>query len=103
MSDSMIIILVFASAAWIWWDSRGSAEFATRMVRQYCQSAGVSFLNDTVSWQKMRLKRNKLGRMQIERTYFFEFTSDVQRRYQGKITILGRQVQSINLGVHRIW
>lgn len=99
----MVVILLLAGGAWFWWDSRGTAEFATRMVRQYCQSAGVSFLNDTVSWQKIRLKRNRLGRIQIQRTYFFEFTSDVQRRYQGQIMVLGRQVESINLGVHRIW
>lgn len=103
MNDSVVTILLLAAIAWIWWDSRGTAEQATRLVQQYCQSAGVSFLNDTVAWKKMRLKRNKAGRMQIERTYFFEFTSDIQRRYHGEIIMLGKQVQSINLDAHRVW
>jgi hypothetical protein len=62
----------------------------------------VSFLNDTVAWQKVRLKRNLQGRMALERSYFFEFASDGQQRYRGEVVMLGKRVQSIQLDPHRI-
>lgn len=102
MSDSTIVLLIIAVIAWFWWDSRGVAEHATRVAKQYCDSMQVSFLNDTVAWQKVRLKRNLQGRMALERSYFFEFASDGQQRYRGEVVMLGKRVQSIQLDPHRI-
>lgn len=102
MSDSTVVMLILAMIAWFWWDSRGAAEHATRIARQYCESMNVSFLNDTVAWQKVRLKRNLKGRMMLERSYFFEFASDGQQRYRGEVVMLGKRVKSIQLDPHRI-
>lgn len=102
MSESTIVLLLLGLIGWLWWDSRGVAERATVAARAYCGNAGVSFLNDTVAWQKIRLKRNRAGRMQLHRTYFFEFASDMQQRYRGEITMLGKKVESISLDPYRI-
>lgn len=96
------MLLILAAAGWLWWDSRGVAERATVSARAYCGNAGVSFLNDTVAWQKIRLKRNRGGRVQLQRTYFFEFASDMQQRYRGEIVMLGKKVESITLDPFRI-
>ncbi|HAD31623.1 MAG TPA: DUF3301 domain-containing protein [Methylophaga sp.] len=101
MNDSTIVLLILAFIGWIWWDSRGVAEHASKVASQYCQSMGVSFLNDTVAWQKIRLKRGATGRVQLERTYFFEFASDMQQRYRGEIVMLGKRVKTIQLDPHR--
>ncbi len=39
--------------------------------------------------------------MQLERTYFFEFASDMQQRYRGEIVMLGKRVKTIQLDPHR--
>lgn len=101
MNDSTVVLFILAGIAWIWWNGRGVAEHANRVAGQYCQSMGVSFLNDTVSWRKTRLKRGAGGSMQLERTYFFEFSSDMQQRYRGEIIMLGNRVKSIQLEPHR--
>ncbi|WP_297814032.1 DUF3301 domain-containing protein [uncultured Methylophaga sp.] len=102
MNDSTVVLLFLGLLGWLWWDSRGVAERATVAARNYCNNAGVSFLNDTVAWQKLRLKRNRSGRMQLQRTYFFEFASDMQERYRGEIKMLGKRVESISLDPFRI-
>lgn len=101
MNDSVLLLLILLLVAWLWWDSRGVAERATVSARAYCERAGVSFLNDTVAWKKIRLKRNRAGRMQLQRTYFFEFASDMQQRYRGEIIMLGKQVESVRLDAFR--
>ncbi len=102
MNESTFLFLILAVIAWLWWDSRGVAERATVAARAYCGNAGVSFLNDTVAWQKIRFKRNRAGRMSLQRTYFFEFASDMQQRYRGEIKMLGKRVESISLDPFRI-
>jgi len=98
--DGLIIVLLVA-LAWFWWDSRGVAERAIQAAKSRCDRLGVSFLNDTVGWKKIRLIRNSQGRMQFQRTYFFEFASDMAQRYQGEIIMLGQHVTKINLDVYR--
>jgi len=101
MNESSVVLFILALLGWFWWDSRGVAERATTVARTYCGNAGVSFLNDTVAWQKIRLKRNRNGRMQLQRTYFFEFASDMQQRYPGEIVMLGKKVESVSLDAFR--
>ncbi len=101
MTGDGFIIVLLVGVAWFWWDSRGVAEHAIQAARSRCDRLGVSFLNDTVGWKKIRLIRNSQGRMQFQRTYFFEFASDMAQRYQGEIVMLGRHVTKINLDVYR--
>ena len=100
--DNGVSLLLLCGLLWFWWNSRGAAETATQVAIKTCEHAGVIFLNDTVAWKKLRLKRNKIGRIQFQRTYFFEFATDMQQRYQGEVIVLGRYVTYINLEVYRI-
>lgn len=102
MIDNGLTILLIMSLLWFWWESRGVAERAINAVKQQCEQVNVTLLNDTVAWKKIRLKRNRHGRMQIQRTYAFEFASDMAMRYQGEVEMLGRQVSQIRLDAHRI-
>lgn len=101
MIDNGLTILLLCGLAWFWWDSRGAAEKAIQAAMNSCNRAGVTFLNETVGWKKIRLKRNARGRMQFHRTYFFEFASDMQQRYQGEVVMLGRYVIKVDLDAFR--
>jgi len=100
--DSGLTFLLIISLLWFWWNSRGVAEIAIQAARRNCEQADLTFLNDTVGWKKIRLKRNRLGRVQIERTYFFEFASDMSQRYKGEVIMLGQEVSKITLEVYRV-
>jgi hypothetical protein len=100
--DNGLTLLLILSLLWFWWDSRGVAEIAIQAAKRNCEQADLTFLNDTVGWKKIALKRNRLGRVQIQRTYFFEFASDMAQRYKGEVIMLGREVSKITLDVYRI-
>jgi hypothetical protein len=101
MEDGVTLLLILA-LLWFWWDSRGVAEIAIQAARRKCELAELTFLNDTVGWKKIRLQRNRQGRMQLQRTYFFEFASDMAERYKGEVLMLGKQVTNIKMDVHRV-
>jgi uncharacterized protein DUF3301 len=100
--DNGMTVLLLIALVWFWWDSRGVAEHAITAARHKCEHSGLIFLNDTVAWTKIRLKRNRAGRVQLQRSYFFEFASDMQQRYRGEIIMLGHQVNKISLDVYRV-
>jgi hypothetical protein len=102
MIDNGLTILLLCGLAWFWWDSRGAAERAIKAAQQSCEQMNLVFLNDTVGWKKIRFMRNKRGRVQLQRTYFFEFASDMQQRYQGEVIMLGQYVSKINLDAYRV-
>lgn len=102
MIDNGMTVLLLVGLVWFWWDSRGVAERAIIAARHKCEHSGLVFLNDTVAWTKIRLKRNRAGRVQLQRSYFFEFASDMQQRYRGEIIMLGHQVNKISLDAYRV-
>ena len=102
MIDNGLTLILLFGLVWFWWDSRGVAERAITTARQNCEKIGLTFLNDTVAWKKIRLQRNKQGRMQIQRTYFFEFASDMAERYKGEVVMLGNTVMKVSLDAYRI-
>ena len=102
MIDNGLTILLLCGLAWFWWDSRGVAEIAIQIAKNHCNRADVTFLNDTVAWKRLRLKRNSRGRVQFQRTYAFEFASDMQQRYQGEIILLGRVVSQVDMDAYRV-
>ena len=102
MIDNGLTILLLFGLLWFWWDSRGVAELAIQAAQRSCNQHDLTFLNDTVGWKKIRLKRNRQGRVQIQRFYFFEFASDMQQQYTGEVIMLGHQVNRVNLDVYRI-
>ena len=101
MIDDGLALLLIAAVLWFWWDSRGVAEIAINAAERRCDQMAVTFLNDTVAWKKIRLKRNRQGRLQLQRTYLFEFASDMAQRYQGEVVMLGRQVSSMTMDAYR--
>ena len=96
----LIPILLFI--IWYWWGSMQCKEIARHAGGQACRNVDVQFLDDTVELKKIWLRRNDRGRLQLCRLFFFEFSSDGAHRYQGRIVLLGKQVQEIEMDAYRI-
>jgi hypothetical protein len=94
--------MALVGGLWYWWDTLRSKEFARYAGLRACRNASVQFLDDTVERKRIWLRRNERGRMQVCRLYFFEFTSDGEQRYQGRIVMLGPQVREVEMDAYRI-
>lgn len=62
----------------------------------------LQFLDDTVARQKIWLKRNHRGRIIICRSYYFEFANRGDTRYKGKIILLGKYIDTIQMQAYKI-
>jgi hypothetical protein len=86
----------------LWTDSLKARERAVRAGRSACERYDLQFLDDTVSFARLRLARNHDGELRIARTYTFEFSDTGNNRRQGAIVMLGAEVQDLHLEPYRL-
>ena len=90
-------IIVIAASALLWIDSLRARERAVVAGRSACKRYELQFLDDTVSFARMRLARDEEGRLRIARTYSFEFSDTGNNRRHGAIVMLGGELQDVQL------
>ena len=93
--EELIVLLLFAALAWLWWDSISARERAVAAGKSACARDNLQFLDDTVECVSMRPARNEAGRLVLRRAYRFEFSDDGASRRAGSVSMLGAEVESI--------
>ena len=96
MLEATAIALLLAGM-FLWIDSLRARERALQAGRSACERYALQFLDDTVSFARMRLARNDDGGLRIARTYTFEFSDTGDNRRHGAIVMLGAEVQDLHL------
>jgi hypothetical protein len=95
-------IAVIAAGALLWADSLRARERAVQAGRSACERYQLQFLDDTVSFARMRLARDEEGQLKISRTYTFEFSDTGNNRRHGAIVMLGSEVADMHLEPYRM-
>ena len=85
-----------------WFNAQRAKEIALTTARDHCLAMEVQMLDDYVALSGIRLKRDELGKIQLRRSFLFEFSSTGNERYNGTVFILGRRIESIYMEPYRI-
>jgi hypothetical protein len=93
----MIFIAMLVALAWFWFDSLRSREIAKGICQRACSELHLQLLDDTIALVRVRLKRNRYGRLRIQRVYLFEFTQGGENRLQGIIVMRGYALEMLEL------
>lgn len=101
MWESAAIVLL-AAGVLLWLDSLRARERAVKAGRAACERYALQFLDDTVSFTRIRLRRDGDGQLRIARTYTFEFSDTGNNRRHGAIVMLGGELQDLQLEPYRI-
>jgi hypothetical protein len=86
----------------LWLDSLRARERAVKAGRAACERYALQFLDDTVSFTRIRLRRDGDGQLRIARTYTFEFSDTGNNRRHGALVMLGGELQDLQLEPYRI-
>lgn len=98
----VVVLLLLVGAGLLWADSLRARERAVRAGRDACARYGLQFLDETVSFARMRLARDSDGRVKIARTYTFEFSDTGNNRRDGAIVMLGGELQDLQLEPYQL-
>ena len=96
MWEAAFLVLVVAGV-FLWLDSLRARERAVHAGRSACKRYDLQFLDDTVSFSRMRLARTEEGELRIARTYTFEFSDTGNNRRHGAIVMLGAELLDLQL------
>lgn len=102
MTNHFILIALLVLGFIYWYHGQKVKEIAYQATQAYCQSVQVQMLDEYIAGNGLWLKRDKFGKLQLQRTFVFEFASTGERRYNGKITMLGEQVEAIVMEPYRV-
>jgi hypothetical protein len=99
MSFSFLIgfLLVSGAGLWFWRDSLGAREQARAASSRACRQSDVQLLDDTVALERLWWRRDRDGRLKLERLYVFEFTDTGQRRQVGSVLLVGWRVEVLHM------
>ena len=97
-----LALLVLTAGALLWADSLRARERAVRAGRSACERYQLQFLDDTVSFARLRLARDDGGQLKIARTYTFEFSDTGNNRRRGAIVMLGGEVADLHMEPYRM-
>lgn len=93
-----IVLLLAAAAGFIFWnDSLKARERMLDTCARMCRELKLQFLDETVSLSRLGFSRGGKGWPQFVRVYSFEFSESGQDRWQGRATLAGRRVLSVQL------
>ena len=91
------VLVLIGLALFLWIDSLRARERAVQAGRSACKRYDLQFLDDTVSFTRLRLARDEQGQVKIARTYTFEFSDTGNNRRHGAIVMLGARVLDLQL------
>ena len=101
MWEGLALVLIVGGAL-LWADRLKARERAVRAGRSACERYRLQFLDDTVSFARLRLARDEQGQLKISRTYTFEFSDTGNNRRHGAIVMLGGDVADMHLEPYRM-
>jgi hypothetical protein len=102
MLNEVILICFMCLAYGYWFNAQKAKEIALGAARDHCHAMEVQMLDGYVASNGIWLRRDKAGKMQLRRSFLFEFSSTGNERYNGAVFILERRVESIYMEPYRI-
>ena len=93
----LLVLLLLAAMAWLWFDSLKVRETAVAAARAACDSESLLLLDDTVAIVRIGVRRGSDGVLRLTRVYAFEYSDTGNDRSAGSIVLLGSRVLVINL------
>ena len=102
MLNDIILICVMCLVYVYWFNAQKAKEIALGTAKDHCLAMEVQMLDGYVALNGIWLKRDKLRKMQLRRSFLFEFSSAGNERYNGTVLMLGCRVESIYMKPYRI-
>lgn len=92
---AVLLLALLLAAGWFWSDSLRARERMLETCSRLCRESGLQFLDETVTLAGLSLGRSAKGWPEFTRRYVFEFSGTGQDRWQGRATLAGQRVISL--------
>jgi len=98
----LLLLILLGGVGVYWWQSFYFKGLALDFAREHCRQLGLQLLDESMVIVGFWPLRGRDGRLQLRRRYQFEFASLGDRRYRGRLVLIGSKLQSIQLEVYKM-
>ncbi|MEK7738167.1 MAG: DUF3301 domain-containing protein [Pseudomonadota bacterium] len=95
----IISLVLLGAGAWLWLDSLKTREIGVSAGRAACAAEGLQFLDESVAIESIWPARDDEGNLKLRRVYGFEYSDTGNNRCKGSVTLIGRQVVTLYVGL----
>jgi hypothetical protein len=88
MFDALVPFLLVLLAIYLWQSALRAKERARQFAHALCAQARVQLLDQTVSLQRLRIRRGVDGRLHWLRRYRFELSTNGSDRHHGSLDVM---------------
>ena len=99
---SLLLFALVALCAVYLWQSGIYKGRARELAMIHCREYGLQLLDQSMVIVGLWPVRDRGGRLAFRRRYQFEFSSTGDRRYQGRLTLVGMTLDSIELDAFKL-
>lgn len=96
-NSGLVLLLLLGLLAWFWQNTLRARESALHAARELCQRQQLQLLDATVTLQSLRLRRGEHGRLQLRRTFQFNYSDTGENRRTGFILMTGNRIDQVGL------
>ncbi len=96
MSDLLWLLVIVGICIWFW-QQRKQTEKAQVLIEQRCNELNLQLVS--VAKERINLK---LGDRFLEQSFVFEFSSDSENCYQGRLYMLGQHQYHFDIPPYRV-
>jgi len=89
---ALLLLILLGGGMLAWSTARAAAERARGVAAKVCRDARVQLLDETVSLDRLGLRRNRHGRVRVLRQYRYEYSRDGLERVPAALALLGADV-----------
>jgi len=93
--SALFLLLGAAACIGFWHSSLAARERANGAAQEACERLRLQFLDGTVAFASLALRRASGGRLAFRRTYVFDYTADSIERRQGFVILSGTHLESV--------
>lgn len=96
----LILISLAGLGLWFWLDALKAREIGIAAAAEACAGENCQFLDETVVGRTVGIERDDAGRLRLRRVFTFEYSDTGDNRRQGSVTLLGHEVELLNVRPH---
>lgn len=95
--EALLTLLFLFIFVWFLWSGIRCKEIACQAGEAHCKRHQVQFLDQTVERKILKLTRDSRNNPCWFRSFQFEFATDGEHRYMGRIEMYGQHLKSIDM------
>jgi hypothetical protein len=98
----LLLLILLGGIAVYWWQSGHFKGRAREFANEHCRQLGLQLLDQSMVIVGIWPVRGADGKLVLRRRYQFEFASLGDRRYQGRLVMLGNKLYTIDLEPYKL-